>query len=234
MKTSRRATKIAGTLIIVGMIAGALSVVPVLEEPNYLNLIPAHKTQILVGAVCQFLMIPAYIGFALYLYPILRMENEALSLGFLGFRLVAATFHFMGVIFLPLFLVLGQEYAQAGTSGTSHLETLGELLRTARDLVNHVAVIISLSLGDFLFFCILYRSRLIPRRLSVWGITGVGLATLASFLVLLRLTDVVTPLYLAINAPLALQSLVLAMWLITKGFGTKTLTRGHRHDGRRD
>jgi hypothetical protein len=234
MKTSRRASKIAGTLIILGTIAGALSVVPVLEEPNYLDLIPAHKTQILVGAVCQFLMIPAYIGFALYLYPILRMESEALSLGFLGFRLIAATFHFMGVILLPLFLVLGQEYAQAGTSGTSHLETLGELLRTARDLVNHVALIISLSLGDFLFFCILYRSRLVPRQLSAWGIIGVGLAMLASFLVLFRLADVVTPLYLAINAPLALQSLVLAMWLITKGFDTKTSTRSHRHDGRRD
>jgi hypothetical protein len=140
----------------------------------------------------------------------------------------------MGVIFLPLFLVLGQEYAQAGASGTSHLETLGELLRTARDLVNHVAVIISLSLGDFLFFCILYRSRSVPRQLSAWGIIGAGLAMLASFLVLLRLADVVTPLYLAINAPLALQSLVLAMWLITKGFDTKTSTRGHRHDGRRD
>ncbi|GAA2684277.1 DUF4386 domain-containing protein [Nonomuraea recticatena] len=221
MNTNRRATAIAGALVIVGMIAGVLSVVPVIEEPRYLELISSHESQVIVGAVSQFIMIPAYVGFALYLYPLLRMENEALSLGFLGFRLIAATFHLIGVISLPLFLVLGQEFTQADALGASHLETLGELLRTARDLVNHVASIISLSLGDLLFFRILYRSRFVPRWLSAWGFIGAGSAMLASFLVLFRLADVVALPYLALNAPLALQSLVLATRLITKGFDTK-------------
>lgn len=233
VSTNRRATVIAGVLVIVGMIAGVLSIVPALEESRYLDLISAHESQIIIGAVSQLIMIPAYVGFALCLYPALRVENEALSLGFLGFRLIAATFHFMGVILLLLFLVLGREFDQAGALGASHIGALGELLRTARDLVNHVALIISLGLGDLLLFCILYKSKSVPRWLSVWGLLGVGSAMLASFLVLFRLTDVVAPLYLSINAPLALQSLVLAIWLITRGFDTKTLTTGHQCDGRR-
>ncbi|MFI9559537.1 DUF4386 domain-containing protein [Nonomuraea endophytica] len=233
MKENRRAVAMAGALVIVGMIAGMLSVVPVIEESNYLALIPAHENQIIVGAVSQFIMIPAYVGFALYLYPTLRKVNEALSLGFLGFRMVAATFHFIGVILLPLFLVLGQEFTQAGASGAAHLETLGELLRTARDFVNHVALIISLGLGDLLLFGILYRSRLVPRWLSVWGLVGAGSAILASFLVLVGLTDVVTPVYLAINAPLALQSLVMAIWLIARGFDTRTWAAAHEPEARR-
>lgn len=233
MQSNRRATAIAGALAIVAMIAGALSVVPVLEEPHYLELISAHESQVIVGAACQFVMIPAYVGFALYLYPTVRKENEALGLGFLGFRLVAATFHFIGVILLPLFLVLGQEFAQAGAADRPHLESLGELLRTARDLVNHVALIISLSLGDLLFFSLLCRSRLVPRWLSGWGLAGAGLAMSASFLVLFRLVDVVTPLYLAINAPLALQSLVLAIWLIMKGFDAPASATARRHEDRR-
>ncbi|MFB4284556.1 DUF4386 domain-containing protein [Nonomuraea sp. MTCD27] len=226
MNTSRRATAIAGALVIVGMIAGALSIVPALEEPHYLALISAHEGQVIAGAFFQSIMIPAYVGFALYLYPTLRKENEALSLGFLGFRLIAATFHLVGVILLPLFLVLGQEFAQAqaGASGAAHLGVLGEMLRTGRDLVNHVALIISLALGDLLLFSVLYRSRLVPRWLSVWGLLGAGLAMSASFLVLFGLTDVVTPLYLAINAPPALHSVVLALWLIARGFETRTLT----------
>ncbi|MGI5493606.1 DUF4386 domain-containing protein [Microtetraspora malaysiensis] len=230
MHKNRRATAIAGALVIVGMIAGALSIVPALEEPRYLGLISAHERQVIIGAVSQFIMIPSYVGFALYLYPTLRAENEALSLGFLGFRLIAATFHFIGVILLPLFLVLGHEFAQADALGASQLGALGELLRAARDLVNHVALIISLSLGDLLLFCILYRSRFVPRWLSAWGFLGIGLATLASFLVLSRLTDVVTPLYLAINAPLALQSFVFAVWLITRGFDTNTSTTDRQHE----
>lgn len=230
MKVNRRAVAMAGALVIVGMIAGMLSVVPVIEESNYLALIPAHENQIIVGAVSQFIMIPAYVGFALCLYPTLRKVNEALSLGSLGFRLIAATFHFIGVILLPLFLVLGQEFAQ---DGAAHLETTGELLRTARDFVNHVALIISLGLGDLLLFGILYRSRLVPRWLSAWGLLGAGSAILASFLVLVGLTDVVTPVYLAINAPLALQSLVLAIWLIAKGFDTQAWTAAHEHEAQR-
>ncbi|MEV7008756.1 DUF4386 domain-containing protein [Streptosporangium sp. NPDC051022] len=233
MHTNRRATAIAGTLVIVGMIAGALSIVPALEEPRHLALISAHESQVIVGAVAQSIMIPAYVGFALYLYPTLKAENEALSLGFLGFRLIAATFHFIGVIILPLFLVLGNEFTQAGASDESRLEILGELLGTARDLVNHVALIISLSLGDLLLFRILWRSRSVPRWLSVWGLLGIGAAVSASFLVLLRLTDVVTPLYLAMNAPLGLQSLVFAVWLMTRGFATNASTTAHQPGVRR-
>lgn len=207
----------AGALVIVGMIAGGLSVVPVLEEPNYLRLIPVQESQIVVGAIAQFIMILAYIGFALCLYPALKAANEPLSVGFLGFRLIAATFHFIGVVLLCLFLVLGQEFAQAGDAAVPHLEVLSEVLRVGRDLVNHGALIISLCLGDLLLFYILYRSRLVPRWLSVWGLIGVGFAIVASFLVLFQVTGVVTPLYLAMNAPLALQSLALALWLIARG-----------------
>ena len=81
-------------------------------------------------------------------------------------------------------------------------------------------------MGDLLLFYILYQSRLVPRWLSAWGFIGTGLTMLASFLVLFRLADVVTPLYLAMNGPLALQSLVLAMWLITRGFDTSSLELG--------
>ncbi|MFC3982895.1 DUF4386 domain-containing protein [Streptosporangium jomthongense] len=229
MHTNRRAAAIAGTLVVVSMIAGVLSIVPALDEPRRLALVSAHESQVIVGAIAQSIMIPAYVGFALCVYPALRAENEALSLGFLGFRLIAATFHFIGVITLPLFLVLGHEFAEAGASDASHLEVLGELLRTARDLVNHVALIIALSLGDLLLFRVLWRSGSVPRWLSGWGFLGIGAAMSASFLILLRLTDVATPLYLTMNAPLGLQSLVFAVWLMTRGFATNAPTTVHRY-----
>lgn len=223
MNTNKRGTTYAGVLVIAGMIAGVLSVVPVLEEPGYLALVPTRESEVLRGAAFQFVMIPASVGFALCLYPTLRIADEALSLGFVGLRLVAGAFHLVGVILLPLFLVLGQELVLADGSAEPSIEVMGESLRIGRDLVNHVAVIVSLSVGDLLLFRILYRSRLVPRWLSTWGFVGAGLAILASFLVLFGLAGVVTPLYLAMNAPLALQSLVLAMWFITKGFDTNSL-----------
>lgn len=102
MNTNRRRTTIAGVLTLVGMLAGALSIVPVLEEPDYLALISAREREILLGAGAQLLMIAAYVGFALWLYPTLKRGDDALSLGFVGFRLIAAMFHLVGVILLPL------------------------------------------------------------------------------------------------------------------------------------
>lgn len=225
MNTNRRATKIAGTLTLVGMIAGALSVVPAIEQPNFLVLTATHQNQVFIGAFFQFIMIPAYIGFALSLYPALKMANEELSLGFVGFRLIAGMFHFIGVVLLPLFLILSQEFVLASTTNASHFQILGELLRMGRDLVNHVALILSLSAADLLLFFILFQSRYIPRWLSLWGGLATGLTMLASFLVLFQLVRVVTPLYLIMNVPLALHSLVLAIWLIAKGFDFSKLDK---------
>lgn len=226
MHANRRGTTIAGVLALVGVFAGVLSVVPVLEQPDYLTLISAHESEILLGAGAQLFMIPAYVGFALYLYPTLKLGDEALSLGFVGFRLIAAMFHFIGVILLPLFLILSEGFVQSVGANPSHIEVLGEMLREGRNLVNHVALIIALCIGDLLLFGILHRYRLVPRWLSTWGIVGAGLALAASSMVLFGLADVVTPLYLTLNAPLATQSLVLALWLIARGFDTTQLRLG--------
>ncbi|MEV0584390.1 DUF4386 domain-containing protein [Nonomuraea sp. NPDC050310] len=209
LKTDR----MAGVLALAGMLAGVLSIVPVLEEPGFLALVPAREGQLLLGAVAQLVMIPAYAGFALCLHRALKAENETLALGFVGFRLIAAAFHVVGVISLPLILLLARQEA------APDVEVLAELLRSGRDLVNHVALIIALGLGDLLMFAVFFRSRLVPRWLSVWGLLGVGLAIVASVLVLLGVTGVVTPFYLALNAPLAVQTLVLALWLIVRGLG---------------
>jgi hypothetical protein len=223
MNSNRKNTIIAGVLIIVGMIAGVFSIVPVVDEPDFLHKISSNENQVFIGAFFQFIMIPAYIGFALSLYPILRKHNEGLAIGFVGFRMIAGMFHFIGVIILPLFLILGQEFIKAGTPDPSYFQILGDLLRAGRDLVNHVAMILALSLGGLMLFYILYQSKLLPRWLAGWGFIGTTLTMLASLLILFRLIDVITPIYLVLNLPLALQEIILAVWLIVKGFNSSTI-----------
>jgi hypothetical protein len=225
METDRRGPAIAGALTLVGMLAGALSVVPVLENPDYLALISTHRSEILRGAGAQLVMVPAYLGAALYLYPTLKRGDEALGLGFVGFRLIAVMFHLVGVILLPLFLVLGEGVVQGAATEPSQIAVVGELLRSGRDQVNHVALIIALVTGDLLLFRILYRWRLVPRWLPILGFLGAGLALAASVMVLFGVADVVTPLYLTLNAPLAVQTLILAFWLIARGFDVTSLDR---------
>jgi hypothetical protein len=194
------------------------SVVPVIDLPDYLTQIPPNAGQVLWGAFFQFLMMAAFVGMALALYPILKRHSESLALGYVGFRLVAAAFIVLGVILLLLLLTLGQEYAKAGAPIASHFQTIGELLRSGRDWVNHVGTILTLSVGGLMFYALLYRARLVPRWLSGWGLVGTALTVTASFLFMFRVVDLLTSVYM--NLPLALLEMVFAVWLIAKGFNS--------------
>ena len=90
MNTERIIAIVAGALYFLGLIAGLLSVVPVIDRPDYLVQIAAHAGQVVTGAFFQFLMMAAYVGMAITLYPLLQKQNASLALGYVGFRLVAA------------------------------------------------------------------------------------------------------------------------------------------------
>ena len=215
MNADRKIAILAGALYILGIIAGALSVVPVIDVPDYLVQISAHAIQVSSGALFQFLMTAAYVGMAITLYPILKKYNESLALGYVGFRLIAVVFNVIGVIILFLLSTLSQEFVKAGAPVLSYFQTIGELLRTGRDLVNHAGVILVLSMGGLMFYYLLYQTKLVPRWLSSWGLAGTAVTIAASCLFMFRIINLTTSVF--IDLPLVLQEVVFAIWLIVKG-----------------
>lgn len=223
MNSIRKATIIAGVLFIIGTIAGILSIAPAIDAPDYLIKASANANQVIIGAIFQFTMAAAYVGFAISLYPILRKYNESLAIGFVGFRFIAGVFNIIGVISILLLLTLSQEFVKAGALDSSYFQALGELLRAGRDLVNHVAMILAHSLGGLMVYYIFYQTKLVPRWLSGWGFVGTTLTILASLLVMFRLIGIITPIYIVFSLPMALQEMVLAIWLIVKGFNPSAM-----------
>jgi hypothetical protein len=220
MNADRITAILAGVLYFLGIMAGVLSVVPVIDTPDYLVQITAHAGQVTAGAFFQFLMMAAYVGMAITLYPILKRHNESLALGYIGFRIVAAAFIVIGVILLLLLLTLSQEFVKAGAPASSHFQTVGEILRTGRDLVNHVGMTLVLSMGGILFYFLLYQTELVPRWLAGWGLVGTAVTIVASCLFLFRVVGLTTSVYMTFL--LALQELVFAVWLIAKGIHSAT------------
>jgi hypothetical protein len=128
----------------------------------------------------------------------------------------------IGVILLLLSLTLSQAFVKAGAPEASDFQTIGELLRTGRDLVNHVGMILVFSIGGLMFYALLYQTKLVPRWLSGWGMVGTAVAIAASLLFMVRVVDLVTSVYL--NFPLALQEMVFAVWLLVRGFNSPEVT----------
>ncbi|MBI5954961.1 MAG: DUF4386 domain-containing protein [Chloroflexi bacterium] len=224
MNTGRKTAILAGALYFSGIIAGVFSMVPVIDIPNYLAQISANTSQVNSGAFFQFLMTAAHVGMAITLYPILKKQNESLALGYVGSRLVAAAFNIIGVIILLLLLTLSQEFVKAGAPVSIHFQTIGELLRTGRDLVNHAGVVMVMCVGELTLYYLLHQTKLVPRWLAGWGIVGAVVAIVAGCLFMFRSIDLMTSVYM--DFPLALQEMVFAVWLISKGFNPSVVVSG--------
>ncbi|MFC2126682.1 DUF4386 domain-containing protein, partial [Bacteroidota bacterium] len=202
MTDYRKISILAGTLYIIGFISGLLSIVPAIDASDYLIKASANENQVLIGALFQFIMTIAYLCFAITLYPILKKFNERLALGFLSFRIVAAILNILGIVSLLLLLSLSQGFVKAGTPDSSYFQSIGDLLQSGRDFVNHVAMILSLSIGGLMFYFLLYITKLIPRFISLWGLLGTVLTIFASFLIMFHIIDIITTIYIALNLPL--------------------------------
>jgi len=223
MNSNRKRTIIAGALYFIGTIAGLLSIAPAIDASDYLLKASANANQVLFGALFQFIMTIAYVGFAITLYPILRKHMESLALGFLSFRIIAAVLNIIGFIILLLLLSLSQEFVKAGTPDSSYFQTLGDLLRSGRDFVNHVAMILATSVGGLMFYFLLYQTKLIPRWLSLWGLISTIFTILASLLIMFHMIDIITSIYLVLNLPLILLEITLAIWFIAKGIDSNVM-----------
>jgi len=215
MNTNRKTATIVGVLFIIGTVAGILSVVvtgPILNDLDYLIKVSANENQIVLGALFVLIMGLALAMVPVMMFPIFKKYNEALALGSVVFRgVLEAVIYIAMVISWLLLLTVSQEYVKAGAPDASHFQTLGTLLLQASDQINPILEIV-FSLGALMIYYLFYQSKLIPRWLSVWGLIG-GILYLAAGLFAMFSVDLGILL-----APLALQEMVLAVWLIVKGF----------------
>ncbi len=218
MNSNRKAAAVAGWLYIFGFVAGILSIAYAVDAPDYLLKAAANANEVMTAAFFQLVMAAAYVGIAIALYPVLRQYHPHLAFGFASFRVIAGGFVILGTVFLLLILTLSHEFVQAGAPKAVYFQTLGVLLQAGRDLVNHIAMIWAVSLSGLMVYAMLYQTKLVPRWLSVWGLVGTALTIFATCLVMFRLIDIITTSYLVLNFPMALQEMVLAVWLIVKGF----------------
>jgi hypothetical protein len=151
------------------------------------------------------------------MFPIFKKYNEALALGYVVFRGALETVTYFGSVIIWLLLItLSQEYVKAGAPDAPYFQTLGTLLLEAADWIDYISTL-AFSLGALMFYYLLYQSKLIPRWLSGWGLIGAILVLAVGLLAMFGLDLAI------LWAPLALQEMVLAVWLIVKGFNPSAI-----------
>jgi hypothetical protein len=225
--TNRATPTIVGLLYIIGTVTGVLSVVvtkPVLDAPDYLAKVAANGNQIITGALFVLMMGLALAMVPVVIFPILKKHNEVLALGYVVFRGGLETVTYIAVVISFLLLVsLSQVAVQSGASDVSNYQALGTLLLKAHEISGSATEIV-FPLGAFMFYSVLYQSKLIPRWISGWGLIAVILHLTSGLLHLFGLIGEMSMIQTVLALPIALQEMVRAVWLIVKGFSPSVIT----------
>ncbi|MBN2115916.1 MAG: DUF4386 domain-containing protein [Anaerolineales bacterium] len=225
MNLNRKTAIIVGVLYIIGTVAGIFSLVftePVRNSQDYLVYVFANENQVIAGALFVLTMGLALAMVPVVAFPVLRKYNEALALGYVVFRggLETVIYMAMAVNWL-LLLPLSQVYRQSTIPDVSNFQALGALLLDADELSSILVIVFIL--GALMFYAVLYQSRLVPRWLSGWGLIATIPYFAAGLLTMFALISPLSTTGVVLNLPLAVQEMVLAVWLIVKGFNPSAI-----------
>ena len=220
MFTDKTLARIVGILFIVATAAAAASqgvLGSLLDDAGYLTELSGNASQVRIGALLDLVTAAAVVGIPVMLFPILKRQSETISVAYLVARLLEAVVIIVGAVVMLALLALSQDFVATVAVDGAPFETTGSLLLSTRDLTDALGTQVIFSLTALILNYSLYRSRLVPRFLSTWGLVGAPLM-LVSGLVALFGRDPFSTTSVVLAAPLAIQEMVFAVWLIVKGF----------------
>jgi hypothetical protein len=216
---SDRATAIAvGVLFILASVTAVVggSLLLPITEGNGIEDVGTVDAQLVTGAVLEMVLVLSVVGIAVLLFPVLRRHNEGAALGYVGARtlegvlLLAAT--------LSALVVVGLLRDGIPVFG----QPVGDLVLAVRDWTYLIGSLLMFGVSALILYTLLFRAGLVPAWLSLWGLIGGALIVVRG---LLDIYGVVLPETVAglLVAPIGLNEMVLAVWLIVKGFDTRAL-----------
>jgi len=219
MNSYRKTAIVVGVLFITATVTAILSLVSlgtILVPPDYLTKVSANENQVIISVILWLILAVSVMGIGVMMFPVLKKYDEGLALAYAGIRLIEAVFIIAASVSLLSLLTLGQEYVAEALDAT-YYQPSGALLLALHDWSFVIGTLIFLGLGGLCLNYLLYQLRPIPRWLSAWGLIGATLVFIYGLLALFGLD----PGLLA--APIAVQEMVFAVWLIVKGFNPSAL-----------
>jgi len=225
MNSFRNNAIIVGVLFIIATVTnmlGNLSIKPILDAPDYLIQISANENLMIIALLLVLISAFTSASIAIFLYPILKKHNEALALGSVGLRIMEGMLYIIGVVALLSLLTLSQEYVTAGASNASLYQISGTLLLAVKTWAGMLGVI-AFTTGSMMYYFVFYQSKLVPRWLSGWGILGAALSLASAVLVIAGLLNSLSTVFIVFNLLILVQEMVLAVWLIVKGFNPSVI-----------
>ncbi len=217
MFQSKTTARIVGVLFIAATVfsIGSVFFIGPFEAPDFLVQVAENEILVKQGMLIQLVWGLSVASIPVFLHPILKKTNEAMSLGFLMLRFMEGVFTMIGIVCQLAVVSLSKEYVTGAVNAVS-LMSSGSALLAVADWSYWMGPSITFGISAVFLNYLFLKSGVIPRWLAGWGLIGGLLYLPAEFLSLFGLTQ-----FMILAAPIALQEMALAVWLIAKGFNTE-------------
>ncbi len=212
-------SRLIGALFLSGFLVygvGSALATSATGAPRFLGSIAAHPIVLIIGATLMLLNTLVDLGKGTLFFPILRRHSKRTALAYLATMIVEVTLLDIGAIALLMIVPLsgqhGIDAATAAGRGAALVHTNAMFYQFGE---------ITLAAGCVALCALLFRTRLIPRFLSISGLIGYPILMVGAIAEIIGIH-----IGLVLTIPGMFFELVLPFWLFTKGFQREAF-RGH-------
>lgn len=185
--------------------------------PVSLSAIDMNKSKVVSELVLMgIIQTVLTMGVAVIMFSILKKWSNKIAYGYLSAAIISSSLLVLGVVFLFLLIPISEQSIQMGTINNTLFQTISMLCFKGNFYAYQIGMSIW-GLGGLMLCYLLYKSKLVPRFISIWGFTGYIIFILGTILVLFGFSENTGVM---MDIPGGLFELFLSFWAIVKGFNT--------------
>jgi hypothetical protein len=216
----RTTAKVVGVLYVAGFVVGIggnILIQSILGAPDRLSTVSANSLLLATGVVLWLMTVVGDAAHGVLMFPVLKRHSERIAFGYLASRIVDAVFIAVSVLFTLLQIPLAGEYLKGAAPDAFYLQALSTVSVKA-NLYAYDFGMIALGLSGLILNYLLYRAKLVPGWIAVWGLVGYAIIFCG------MVSEVMgTDLGLVSSLPGGLWEVFIGVWLIVKGFNSSAL-----------
>ncbi|MBB2481822.1 DUF4386 domain-containing protein [Bacillus sp. APMAM] len=226
MNSNKKAAKMVGIFFILAAVTAIIGLKlydPILNGHDYLIKGSEHANLVIIGAIMELILVASAIGTSTTMFPFLRKYNETIALWHVFFRFLEAVIITVGVISVLSLLTLSKEFVATGATNIAAFQASGTLLKAVHDWTFLLGPNFMLGINTMMYSYIFYKSKLVPRFIPIIGMTGAILVFVAAILEMFGVFPQISVWGGIMSLPVAANEMILAVWLIVRGFNESAL-----------
>jgi hypothetical protein len=192
----------------------------IITAENYLSTIPDNEPALVAGVMLELINGLSVLGIGVLMYPLFKKYSEAAALGYAGIRITELVIIVAGLISPLVLITISKEFLAASAAEAAAFQAVGASLLAVRENLVGQLLGIFFSLSALVLYTLLYRTKLVPRWLAVWGLIG-GVLILTWNL--LEAFGISVSFGMVLALPMILNEIFLGIWLIVKGFNQSAI-----------